>query len=168
MALFILRRLMLTALMLFGLVCITFVVSNIAPSDPAALAAGPDATRDMVETIRREYGLDRPLPEGAGGDSLAQCIERDACARATALAGLKRGWAGRADEMQRWLETQWQRKDCTLDRRVLGPANGRRWIEARQRDLLPSSYFKLPAESHATDEPYNQHNHNDCSYQTHS
>ena len=63
MALFILRRLMLTALMLFGLVCITFVVSNIAPSDPAALAAGPDATRDMVETIRREYGLDRPLPE---------------------------------------------------------------------------------------------------------
>ncbi|HEV7263479.1 MAG TPA: ABC transporter permease [Falsiroseomonas sp.] len=49
--------------MLFGLVCITFVVSNVAPSDPAALAAGPDATRDMVETIRREYGLDRPLPE---------------------------------------------------------------------------------------------------------
>jgi peptide/nickel transport system permease protein len=49
--------------MLFGLVCITFTVSNVAPSDPAALAAGPDATRDMVETIRREYGLDRPLPE---------------------------------------------------------------------------------------------------------
>ena len=52
MALFILRRLMLTALMLFGLVCITFVVSNIVPSDPAALAAGPDATRDMIETVR--------------------------------------------------------------------------------------------------------------------
>jgi peptide/nickel transport system permease protein len=63
MALFGLRRVLLTGLMLFGLVCITFVVSNVAPSDPAALAAGPDATRDMVETIRREYGLDRPLPE---------------------------------------------------------------------------------------------------------
>lgn len=63
MALFVLRRVLLTGLMLFGLVCITFVVSNVAPSDPAALAAGPDATRDMVETIRREYGLDRPLPE---------------------------------------------------------------------------------------------------------
>lgn len=49
--------------MLGGLVVITFAVSNIAPSDPAALAAGPDATRDMIETIRREYGLDRPLPE---------------------------------------------------------------------------------------------------------
>lgn len=60
---FILKRVALTGLMLFGLVCITFTVSNIAPSDPAALAAGPDATRDMVETIRREYGLDRPLPE---------------------------------------------------------------------------------------------------------
>ena len=49
--------------MLAGLVVVTFVVSNVAPSDPAALAAGPDATRDMVETVRREYGLDRPLPE---------------------------------------------------------------------------------------------------------
>lgn len=63
MILFIARRVALTGLMLFGLVCITFTVSNVAPSDPAALAAGPDATRDMVETIRREYGLDRPLPE---------------------------------------------------------------------------------------------------------
>lgn len=63
MLLFVLKRVALTGLMLFGLVCITFTVSNVAPSDPAALAAGPDATRDMVETIRREYGLDRPLPE---------------------------------------------------------------------------------------------------------
>lgn len=60
---FVLQRVALTGLMLFGLVCITFTVSNVAPSDPAALAAGPDATRDMVETIRREYGLDGPLPE---------------------------------------------------------------------------------------------------------
>ena len=60
---FLARRLVLLAGMLAGLVLITFTVSNIAPSDPAALAAGPDATRDMVETVRREYGLDRPLPE---------------------------------------------------------------------------------------------------------
>src|SRR5258708_10378874 len=63
MALFLLSRLGLTVLMLAGLVLITFVISNVAPSDPAALAAGPDATRDMVETVRKEYGLDRPLPE---------------------------------------------------------------------------------------------------------
>src|SRR5262249_62124132 len=29
---------------------------------PARLAAGPDATASMVEKIRAEYGLDRPLP----------------------------------------------------------------------------------------------------------
>jgi peptide/nickel transport system permease protein len=60
---YIATRLGLLVLMLGGLVVITFLVSNVAPSDPAALAAGPDATRDMVETVRREYGLDRPLPE---------------------------------------------------------------------------------------------------------
>src|SRR5690349_10512042 len=49
--------------MLFGLVCLTFVISNIAPSDPAALAAGPDAGKSQVEQVRREYGLDKPLPE---------------------------------------------------------------------------------------------------------
>jgi peptide/nickel transport system permease protein len=57
------RRLMLSLVMLFGLVCITFAVSNIAPSDPASLAAGPDASQDAIATVRREYGLDRPLPE---------------------------------------------------------------------------------------------------------
>ncbi len=56
------RRLALLAVMLGGLVLITFVVSNVAPADPAALAAGPDATKDMIETVRHEYGLDRPLP----------------------------------------------------------------------------------------------------------
>lgn len=60
---YVLKRLALTGLMLFGLVAITFGVSHVAPSDPAALVAGPDATRDIIETIRREYGLDRPLPE---------------------------------------------------------------------------------------------------------
>lgn len=59
---YIARRLALLGIMLGGLVLITFVVSNVAPADPAALAAGPDATKDMVETIRHEYGLDQPLP----------------------------------------------------------------------------------------------------------
>lgn len=55
-------RLALLGVMLGGLVVITFLVANVAPADPAALAAGPDATRDMIETVRREYGLDQPLP----------------------------------------------------------------------------------------------------------
>jgi peptide/nickel transport system permease protein len=52
----------LLGLMLFGLLCITFAVSHVAPGDPARLAAGPDATASMVETIRVKYGLDQPLP----------------------------------------------------------------------------------------------------------
>jgi peptide/nickel transport system permease protein len=57
------RRVLLGLVMLFGLVCITFAVSHIAPADPAALAAGPDASREAIETVRREHGLDRPLHE---------------------------------------------------------------------------------------------------------
>jgi peptide/nickel transport system permease protein len=38
------HRLALLCVMLGGLVLLTFIVSNVAPSDPAALAAGPDAT----------------------------------------------------------------------------------------------------------------------------
>jgi len=60
---FLARRIGYLALMLGGLVLVTFVISNVTPADPAALAAGPDATPAMVATMRQEYGLDRPLPE---------------------------------------------------------------------------------------------------------
>ena len=48
---------------MLGLAALTFVITNVAPGDPARLVAGPDATNDMVETIRHEYGLDRPLTD---------------------------------------------------------------------------------------------------------
>jgi len=48
---------------MIGLAALMFLITNIAPGDPARLVAGPDATNDMVETIRREYGLDKPLVE---------------------------------------------------------------------------------------------------------
>lgn len=48
---------------MLGLAALTFLITNVAPGDPARLVAGPDATNDMVETIRQEYGLDRPLYE---------------------------------------------------------------------------------------------------------
>src|SRR2546425_4807046 len=59
---YVLTRLAFLALMLFGLLSITFAISHVAPGDPARLAAGPDATASIVETIRARYGLDRPLP----------------------------------------------------------------------------------------------------------
>jgi len=55
------KRGLLVVLMLVGLLAITFTISHIAPADPAALAAGPDATLEMIELYRTEHGLDRPL-----------------------------------------------------------------------------------------------------------
>lgn len=46
---------------MLGIAILTFLITNIAPGDPARLIAGPNATPDMVETIRVENGLDRPL-----------------------------------------------------------------------------------------------------------
>jgi peptide/nickel transport system permease protein len=57
-----LRKLGALAGTMLGLAALTFLITNIAPGDPARLVAGPNATSDMVETIRAEYGLDRPLP----------------------------------------------------------------------------------------------------------
>jgi peptide/nickel transport system permease protein len=59
---YVLARLGFMVLMLLGLLVITFAISHVAPGDPARLAAGPDATASMVETVRQHYGLDRPLP----------------------------------------------------------------------------------------------------------
>lgn len=58
---YILKRLLLIVLTLFGLITIIFVISRVAPGDPARLAAGPDATEEMVEVLRKEFGLDKPL-----------------------------------------------------------------------------------------------------------
>lgn len=60
---YLLRRFALAGLMLFGLICLTFIIANVAPSDPAVLAAGPDAGKAQIEQARREYGLDKPLPQ---------------------------------------------------------------------------------------------------------
>jgi peptide/nickel transport system permease protein len=64
---YVVQRLALLGLMLFGLLCITFAISHVVPGDPARLAAGPDATPAMVETLRARYGLDRPLPAQFAG-----------------------------------------------------------------------------------------------------
>jgi peptide/nickel transport system permease protein len=58
---YILKRLFLMTFTLFGLLTITFVISRVTPGDPARLAAGPDATEEMVEVLRHEFGLDHPL-----------------------------------------------------------------------------------------------------------
>ena len=48
-------------LLIVGLLVFGFV--HLLPGDPARLAAGPDANQATVELVRKDLGLDRPLPE---------------------------------------------------------------------------------------------------------
>ena len=58
-----LERLLTLVLKLFGMAVILFVVTQVLPADPAAVAAGTDARPEQIEKIRRELGLDKPFHE---------------------------------------------------------------------------------------------------------
>ena len=58
---FILRRLVLLACVLAAVSVITFVLLRVS-GDPAVAMAGEGATAEDVAYVRREYGLDQPLP----------------------------------------------------------------------------------------------------------
>ncbi|RMF78221.1 MAG: ABC transporter permease [Chloroflexi bacterium] len=60
---YILRRLILIVVVLFGLSILTFVITRIIPADPVRLAAGPRASDEQVEALRVQYGYDKPLIE---------------------------------------------------------------------------------------------------------
>jgi peptide/nickel transport system permease protein len=56
------RRLLLIIPVMIGVSVLTFCLAYLVPGDPARLAAGPQATQEMYEQIRDEFGLDDPLP----------------------------------------------------------------------------------------------------------
>lgn len=56
-----LRRFAMVLPVLFGVLLITFLLSRVIPADPARMIAGPRASAEGVEKIRKVYGLDRPL-----------------------------------------------------------------------------------------------------------
>src|SRR5215469_15193535 len=56
------RRLAFLILVLLGVSLITFTLSHVVPADPARLYAGPRASAASVAQIRRQFGLDQPLP----------------------------------------------------------------------------------------------------------
>jgi len=60
------RRLVLIVPTLLGVTVIVFVLSRVIPGDPAQLAAGEQATPEMVQVFRHEFRLDRPLYEQFG------------------------------------------------------------------------------------------------------
>lgn len=58
----IVRRLIFLVFVLIGLSLITFTLSHLVPADPARMIAGPRASKSAVEKIRKDYGLDKPVP----------------------------------------------------------------------------------------------------------
>jgi len=58
---YILRRLVMSVLVLLGLSVITFTLARVVPSDPAALYIGPRAHPEQIEAITIKLGLDKPL-----------------------------------------------------------------------------------------------------------
>ena len=60
---FLLRRLGFSAFVFVGVLILTFFVSRVIPSNPAALYAGARPRPEQVEEIEKKLGLDKPLQE---------------------------------------------------------------------------------------------------------
>ncbi|WP_423801977.1 nickel ABC transporter permease [Neobacillus sp. SAB-20_R2A] len=61
MLMFILRRLMQTIPVVIGVTFVVFIIMQLVPGDPAVLLAGEGASKDTIEAIREQLGLNRPL-----------------------------------------------------------------------------------------------------------
>lgn len=62
MQVYLLRRIVALVLVLLVTSSLVFTLSRLIPGDPARVAAGQDATADMVAQLRQRLGLDQPLP----------------------------------------------------------------------------------------------------------
>jgi ABC-type dipeptide/oligopeptide/nickel transport system permease component len=60
---YVVRRLLQTIPVLLGVSLLAFAIMHVVPGDPVRLIAGPDAPEEVVQRIRGQLGLDRPLHE---------------------------------------------------------------------------------------------------------
>ena len=58
---FLFRRILQGIFVLWGVVTILFGLRAVSPGDPATLMLGEGATRDLIEHVRQEEGLDEPI-----------------------------------------------------------------------------------------------------------
>jgi peptide/nickel transport system permease protein len=61
MLMFILRRLIQTIPVVIGVTFVVFFIMQLVPGDPAVLLAGEGASKETIEGIREQLGLNRPL-----------------------------------------------------------------------------------------------------------
>ncbi len=60
---YLVRRLLLALVAVFGVLVIVFFLSHVIPGDPIAAILGPQAPEHVIEDLRHRWGLDRPIPE---------------------------------------------------------------------------------------------------------
>lgn len=58
---FLIRRFTLAIVILLGVVTTVFFIVRVIPGDPAAMMLGMDATPEMLQSLRSELGIDKPL-----------------------------------------------------------------------------------------------------------
>src|SRR5688500_9710684 len=71
MGTYIFKRILLFIPTLIAITIVTFLISRLAPGDPAELKTGAggegtgakEVTAEMVEMIRKEWHLDKPIPQ---------------------------------------------------------------------------------------------------------
>ncbi|MFZ4406283.1 MAG: ABC transporter permease [Paracraurococcus sp.] len=62
MLLYLLRRILYAVPIALAVGFVCFMLVQIAPGDPINAIVPPDAPADVVEQVRKDYGLDKPLP----------------------------------------------------------------------------------------------------------
>jgi len=58
---YVIRRLILSIVVLLGVSAVTFAIARIVPSNPARLWLGPHPTREQIARVEEEFGLNQPL-----------------------------------------------------------------------------------------------------------
>lgn len=60
---YLLRRILASIPVLFGILIVTFIIARVIPGDPCRAALGEKATAAVCDRFIREKGLDKPIPE---------------------------------------------------------------------------------------------------------
>jgi len=60
---YIVRRLLLSIPVLFGVVLLVFVLARVIPGDPCVATYGEKATEEVCAAFNARYGLDKPIPQ---------------------------------------------------------------------------------------------------------
>jgi peptide/nickel transport system permease protein len=73
---YILKRILVSVPLIFGVMTVTFFLVHIAPGDPTDIFYNPDMSPQARELVRRSFGLDKPL-HVQYGKWLVSCVKGD-------------------------------------------------------------------------------------------